>query len=105
MIAPSATIALGFDAPLSLEALCDRLNRIGPFHFRVSESDTHGDHLWCVLDENTSLSVYGERPRWVVQASVLPGSAWTHEQMEREIAARILPAIGARNVHPTDTWA
>ncbi|HEY0993210.1 MAG TPA: hypothetical protein VGD80_39425 [Kofleriaceae bacterium] len=95
--------ALAFECGLSFEALHDRLNELGPWTWRGTESDTYGDYLSSRPGEGVTIRIFDDKTRWVLQISVREHATVSRDEIDREFAQRIFPAIGARNIQPTDT--
>jgi hypothetical protein len=93
---------VAFESRLSFDELYDRLNEIGPWTWRGTDSDTHGDHLWSRPVKGVTLRIFGERPNWVLQIHRRASSPMSRDEIDRVLLERIFPAIGARNLHPTD---
>ena len=95
--------ALAFHSTLDFQGLHDRLNEIGPWQWRGTESDTHGDYLTSRPQKGVTLRIFGEAPDWVVQISVRDDAPLSRSELADLLNAQILPAIGAQNIRPTDT--
>ena len=95
--------ALAFDSGLDFDAPYDRLNEVGPWEWRGTESDTYGDYLTSRPAEGVTLRIFGGKPDWVVQISLRADAALPRDEIDRLLNGRIFPAIGAQNIRPTDT--
>jgi hypothetical protein len=95
--------ALQFETPLSLDDMQAILAKLSTWGWRVSDSDSYGDKLWCYAGDAAKLQIIGESPRWVVQVGFLPDAELTPEDIRRELEEKLLPALSARNIAPTDT--
>jgi hypothetical protein len=95
--------ALKFTARLSFSRLWKKLNESGPWFWRASDSDDYGDILWCLTDEDVKLYIFGSKPTWIIQVGVPLGDSRGQEAIDRVLSERVFPAIGARDVQPTDT--
>jgi hypothetical protein len=93
--------ALKFTARLSFNRLWKKLNESGPWHWRASDTDNYGDMLWCTTDEGGSLEIFGSKPNWTIQ--VVARDSVGQEAIDRVLSERVFPAVGARDVQPTDT--
>jgi hypothetical protein len=97
------TTALAFDCPLTLDAMLARLNQLGPWTWRESDSDTYGESLWAVPGRRAWLSISPVDNHWVIEIRCrMKSEALPQAQLEREVTTRVLPALGARNVRPTE---
>jgi hypothetical protein len=103
MIAPEPPRALAFRAALDFDGLYDRLNEVGPWKWRGTDSDTYGDYLSSRPDHGVTLRIFGEKPDWVIQISRRHDAAMSREEIDAVLTGQVFPAIGARNIHPTDT--
>jgi hypothetical protein len=105
MARESATVpdAVAFESRLSFDALYDRLNEIGPWKWRGTESDTYGDYLSSRPVKGVILRIFGEPPNWVLQIDFPEDAPMSRDELDRVLLERVFPAIGARNLHPTDS--
>ena len=93
---------VAFETSSSFADLYSKLNELGPWTWRGTESDTYGDYLSTNPDHRSWIKIFACEGHWVVQLNALDGSTFTREQLEREMLERVLPGIGARNVHQTE---
>lgn len=98
----SPPAALAFECALSFDALYDRLNELGPWTWRGTESDTYGDYLVTRPGEGVTIRIFDDKTRWVLQIAVRQGASLSRDELDHAFAQRIFPAIGARNIHPTE---
>jgi len=95
--------ALAFECALDFDALYDRLNEVGPWSWRGTESDTYGDYLTARPAEDVTLRIFGEKPEWVIQVTLGPDAGLSRDEVDDVLNGQIFPALGAQNIHPTDT--
>jgi hypothetical protein len=91
--------ALAFEAQLSIGDLLDRLNAIGPWRWRLSDSDTYGESVWTMPDRTRVFRISPDGPRWVLQFDTNDPA---REPFDRLFHDTIFPALGAVNVYPTE---
>ncbi|MGN6104878.1 MAG: hypothetical protein ACTHU0_07235 [Kofleriaceae bacterium] len=95
--------ALKFKTRLSFNAMWRALDRHGPWRWRASDSDAYGDKLYCYAEDSAKLQIIGEKPGWILQVSFIVGGTLPPDEVRRIVYESLLPAIGAREVEPTDT--
>jgi len=95
--------ALAFQSRLDFDALYDRLNEVGPWQWRGTDSDTYGAYLSSRPQSGVTLRIFGDKPDWVIQISRRDDAAMSRDEIDRVLAGQIFPAIRARNIRPTDT--
>lgn len=100
--------AYAFSCPLDLEALRSRLDEVGPWDWIERESHWWGDYISAGCKRDYAiLKIYetGE-PGYQIDIrfeSEGPAAQEEWEAFHADILDRLLPAIPAGSVHPTET--
>src|SRR5262245_33227304 len=84
--------ALAFRAALDFDGLHDRLNEVGPWQWRGTDSDTYGNYLTSRPEDGVTLRIFGERPDWVLQISRLDDAPMSRDEIDAVLNGQIFPA-------------
>jgi hypothetical protein len=97
--------AYAFDSPLTLDAMADALNAAGPWTWEVRDSDTYGDYVVARPDEGpTRVRVIAHGGAFLLDVLYVTRSRknrLAREEVERVVQDRVLPALQASNLKPT----
>lgn len=102
--------AYSFKTDLSLAQLFARLNEVGPWTWLERDNENWGDYLSSLASRDpyrTMVKIYEEPTHFVVQMrfeSEEADAASVFDTLRATLFERLLPAIGARDLTPTDTY-
>lgn len=106
----TSLFAVSFNSDLSLEQLFARLNEAGPWRWLMRDSEHWGDYISAralPLPLQAMVKIYVEPDHYVVNVSFDSEGADAPAELaalRETLFDRLLPAIGARNIAPTDTY-
>jgi hypothetical protein len=105
----SAMFAYTFDSDLGLGGMLAKLNQVGPWEWVEWNNDRYGMYICAVprrepRQSRVKILVDDDVDRFAVNAVLYGDDKATVDEVERTLLDRVLPAIGARDLKPTDTY-
>jgi len=103
----NALFAYSFKSELSLQQLLARLNEVGPWRWVEWYNENWGDYVRTSGLNAGIIKIYVEPDRYVAETkfeSDAPDAAAALEALRTTLFERVLPAINARDLTPTETY-
>ena len=101
--------AYSFSTPLELNKIFTRLNERGPWRWMERDSEYYGDYLSCLTcPEGAKIKIFEEGEQYVLNIRYkrdAPEAPAEWEELQRDIFERILPAVEARDLKPTEGYS
>jgi len=106
----TTVFAYAFAVDLTLEQLFARLNQAGPWRWTMRDSEHWGDYISTRVvpaPDDAMVKIYVEPDHYVVNASFEsehPDATAKLQELRSTLLEKVLPALGARDVTPAETY-